>query len=105
MGPRCLIDNTVCQNNINTTCFDNSECIPLDEYGISTRKLICICLRGFTGDQCEIVRTKLIMSFDKTIILPSSIRIHFIEVKLNSPPGRTTTFKTTPLGQDSIIIY
>jgi hypothetical protein len=45
------------------------------------------------------------MSFDKTIILPSSIRIHFIEVKLNSPPGRTTTFKTTPLGQDSIIIY
>jgi len=45
------------------------------------------------------------MSFDKTIILLSSIRVHFIEVKLNSPPGRTTTFKTTPLGHDSIIIY
>jgi hypothetical protein len=45
------------------------------------------------------------MTFDKNISLPLSILIHFIEVKLNALPVRTTTFKTTSSGQDSMIVY
>ncbi len=31
--------------------------------------------------------------------------IHFIEVKLDASPVRTTTFKATSSGQDLIIVY
>ncbi len=45
------------------------------------------------------------MSFDKDIILPPAIRIHFIEVIPKRPHSRTTTFKTIPSRQNSITIY
>jgi hypothetical protein len=102
MGPRCLIDDATCQN---ITCFNQGECISIDEYKTSKKKFLCLCPRGFTGDQYEIKRTKLIMTFDKEINLPSSILIHFIEAKLDAAPIRTTTFTTTPFGQDSMIVY
>ena len=35
------------------------------------RKFICICSKDFIGNYCELSRTKLILSFDKNIILPS----------------------------------
>ena len=94
IGPRCLINNPVCQN---ITCSGNGQCIPLDDYGQSTKKFICICKKGFFGDRCETSLTKLMMLFDQTISLPSVIFIHFIEVKINAEPVRTTTFKSTLL--------
>jgi hypothetical protein len=102
MGPRCLINNIICENN---TCLNGGECIPVDEYEISTKKFTCICKGGFTGDRCEIDRIKLIISFDKNIDLSSSIRVHFIEVKDDDTPVRTTTVKRSPFGEDSITIF
>jgi len=55
------------------------------------------------GDRCEIIQTKLIISFDKTITEPSSILIHFIEARSNTSYGRTITLKKTSFGQDSIV--
>ena len=96
-GPRCLINDNICLNNKTITCYNNGQCIPTDQYGLSTKKFICICKKGSYGDRCEKVGTELILSFDKTIILPSLIIfIHFIEVKINAEPIRTTTVKTIP---------
>ena len=47
---------------------------------ISNQKFICICRKGFSGDRCEITDNKLILSFEKDIVLSQSIFIHFIEV-------------------------
>jgi hypothetical protein len=105
MGPRCLIDNTICQIHKNEICLNHGQCIPLDEYGISKMKFACICSKRFTGDRCETNVTQLVVSFDKNITLPRSILIHFVEAKLNAPPVRSTTFKTIPNGQNSMTVY
>jgi hypothetical protein len=85
--------------------LNKGECVPIDEYKTFNKKFVCLCPKEFTGDQCEIPRTKLMMTFDKNITVPSLIFIHFIEVKLDASPVRTTSFKTTSPVQDSIIVY
>jgi hypothetical protein len=102
-GSRCLIDR-VCQSNNNSTCENGGQCIPTDEYMVSKETFTCICPKGFSGDRCEIVDNKLILSFEKAIVLSQSIFIHFIEVNKKGPPVRATTFRTIPIKQDSIII-
>ena len=99
MGPRCLIDNTICQINQNETCLNNGECLTLND------KFGCICPKGFFGSRCEIVGMTLNITFDENLVLPSSIFIHFIEVKQNADPIRTTTFKTISIGQNSMNIH
>ena len=79
-GSRCLLTNTICQINDNSTCQNGGQCISNDDYLVSKQKFICICRKGFSGDRCEIADNKLILSFDKNIILSQSIFIHFIEV-------------------------
>ena len=105
IGPRCLINDVICQNNESVTCFNGGRCIPIDEYGTSGKNFLCICSRGFTGDQCEIAPTQLMLTFDKNITLSSFILIHFIETKLNAIPVRTTTFKTISYGQTSATVF
>jgi hypothetical protein len=102
IGPRCLINDATCQN---TTCLNDGECISVDQYETSLKKFVCICSKEFTGNRCEMKRTKLMIIFDKNITLPSSILIHFIESKMNAPHVRTTTFKTILSGQNSLIVY
>jgi hypothetical protein len=104
-GPRCLLTNTICQNNDNSTCYNRGRCIPNDEYVLSKQNFICICPKGFRGDRCEIAETKLILTFDKNIVLSQSIFIHFIEVKNKTIPLRFTTFQTIYFQQDLLTIY
>jgi hypothetical protein len=73
--------------------LNGGECISVDHYETSMDKFVCIYSKEFTGDRCEIKRTKLMIIFDKNISLPSSIYVHFIEAKVNALPIRTTTFK------------
>ena len=47
MGPRCLIDNQICQTKKNQVCYNDGECIPTDEYEISKYKFTCICQERF----------------------------------------------------------
>ncbi|CAF4495349.1 unnamed protein product, partial [Rotaria sp. Silwood2] len=104
-GYQCLLVNTICQLNNNSTCLNGGQCIPVDEYMSSNQKFTCICSKGYTGDQCEKVDNKIILSFNKDIILSPSIFIHFIEVINDVTPRRMTTFRTIPLLQDLIILY
>ncbi|CAF0733292.1 unnamed protein product [Adineta steineri] len=105
-GPRCLLINTICSPDNNSTCKNNGQCVPIDEYIITSKqKYICICSKGFSGDRCEIIDSKIIVSFGTDIILPQSIFIHLIEVIKNNHPRRTTTFKSILTYQNSVIIH
>ena len=101
IGDRCLLNNTVCQSQ----CFNGGQCIVINEYETLNKQFICICPKGFYGEKCEFNQTKILVSFDKNIILPFSIRIHFIDVVVNQPPIRRITFKTILFEQTSTIIY
>ncbi|CAF1090135.1 unnamed protein product [Adineta steineri] len=104
-GPRCLLDNPICQNNKNLTCKNDGKCIPNDRYMISSKNFTCICPEGYIGDRCELKDNKIIISFEKSISLPESIFIHFIEVINNDEPKRSTIFQTIPVHQDFITIF
>ncbi|UJR13223.1 hypothetical protein I4U23_000245 [Adineta vaga] len=47
----------------------------------------------------------MISSFDKDIILPQSMRIHFIEVRKNAPPESGLIFKIVPIDRRPTTIY
>jgi hypothetical protein len=72
---------------------------------VSKQNFTCLCRKGFRGDQCEIVDTKLILSFDKNIVLTQSIFIHFFQVIDAIEPVRSTTFRTIPFQQDALTVY
>ncbi|CAF1153792.1 unnamed protein product [Adineta steineri] len=100
MGPRCLI-----QHQSSEICQNGGHGVLIDEYEIPKKKFICTCSKGYSGDQCEQNQTKLEVSFDGNIDLYPSIFIHFIEVKTNDVPIRTTTIKRTRIEQNSFIVY
>ena len=105
-GPRCLLFDPSCQVNDNSPCENGGQCIPNDDYLVSNRKFTCICRRGFSGDRCQTVDNNITISFSKDIVPSQSILIHFIEViDIRNKPVRSTTFKTIPVKQDSVIIY
>jgi len=95
----------ICQYNNNETCLNDGTCIPIDENVISQKKFLCICPKGSSGDRCEILDAKLILSFDKDIILPEYIIVHFIEIIPNAEHINGSTFKIIPINENSITIY
>ncbi|UJR12844.1 hypothetical protein I4U23_017018 [Adineta vaga] len=104
-GSRCLLNNIICQFDQNETCLNGGECIPIDERISHYQRFICICLKGFSGHRCEIIDTKIIVSFENDIILSQSMLIHFIEISNEIPTRHVTTFKKFLFGQISNIIY
>jgi hypothetical protein len=107
-GSRCFLVDTVCQINNNSQCQNGSKCVSNDDYIISDQKFVCICPKGFSGNRCEFVDNKLILSFEKSIVLSQSIFIHFIEIKFENDPTistiRSTTFRTIPVKQDLMMV-
>jgi hypothetical protein len=104
-GPRCSLDNTVCQLGQNTTCLHGGQCIPVDGRIAFHKKFSCICAKGYSGDKCEIVDSKIVVSFEKDIILSQSMLVHFIQIFKTRNPVHETTFKKFYIGQDLTTIY
>ena len=107
-GLRCLLSNTICQTNDNQSlCQNNGQCIANNEYDDrSNRKFSCICQQGFRGSECEIIDDKLLLSFHRNLVPSQYLSIHFIQVNNNThKPIRSTTYRTIPVQQDSIVIY
>ena len=102
MGPRCLLDNFICQNNSEEKCLNGGECVPLYEYD---KQYVCICPKTHTGERCEKNQTKIILSFNKDIIVPTSIRVHFISEVDFILNQKNTMYKTISLAQHSTTIY
>ena len=106
-GPRCYI-NTACQTNNVTSlpCQHEGQCIPNDDFLMFNQSFTCICKDGFSGQRCEIVDTKLILSFTNDIVLSQSIYIHFIQlINSTAEPIRSSTYRTEIIRPRSMTIY
>jgi hypothetical protein len=67
--------------------------------------LWCICPEGFSGLRCEIVDTKIIISFEPTIEIQSLVLVHFIEVfNKTTPHIHTTILKKISFDKDTITV-
>ena len=98
-GPKCLIEDKICGNQ---TCSNRGQCVSLDEY---EKEFICICENDDTvGEFCQFNGAKLVISFHENIQLPSTVLIHFIEIKMKSEPRNTKIIKTIYPGQQSLSI-
>ena len=73
-GPRCGIKKTACSDS---PCQNGGFCLLSDEHMISYRPYTCICEEGFSGERCEIIDTKLNLTFDKNLDLPSRSLVYF----------------------------
>ncbi|CAF2836494.1 unnamed protein product [Rotaria sp. Silwood2] len=104
-GSQCFLRDLTCQSDQNHICYNDGQCVLTDKNIIPNKQFICICRKGFSGKRCEIIDNKIIVSFHKSIILPQSMLIHFIELIDNAPPENGSTFKTIPANQNSVIIY
>ncbi|CAF0722408.1 unnamed protein product [Adineta steineri] len=84
-GSQCLLSNNVCQSN---PCQNGGLCVSSDERSTSYYPYVCICSKGFSGNNCEISDTKIILSFHKDIVLPvrSLIYFDYIQVIHDSLP-------------------
>jgi len=60
--------------------------------------------KRFFGKRCEFVENRLIISFDKDIILTQTIFIHFIQIIKDAKPRRTSTFRTITSEQSPVYI-
>ncbi|CAF1073816.1 unnamed protein product [Adineta ricciae] len=101
-GSRCFLKNRICENS---SCLNNGECIPTDKHEFMKKKFSCICRKGFIGEYCQTNETKIIISFNKNILLPSSIFLHFIEIRMKDYPLRSTTFQTISIQEKFLTIF
>ena len=101
-GPNCFIKDTICSNQ---TCSNRGQCITLDEHDLSTNKSTCVCDKVSDDEFCRFNRTQLTLSFNEHLFVPSTISIHFIEVRTNDHPNRATISKHIYFGQYSTVIY
>jgi len=104
-GDRCLLENTVCQFGENSTCLNGGQCWPIEERIGSAKLFSCICSKGFSGDKCQIIDTKIVVSFAKDISLPQSMLVHFIHASGLRAPSRVTILKKLYIGEDLVKIF
>jgi len=108
-GPRCLLTDTICQKQSNSSCQNGGQCIPNHQHMTFFQNFSCICPKNVTGDRCEIANSQLTITFDKDIVLSQSILFHFIEITkwslVERFTSRATTYRSIPFRQDSITVY
>ena len=102
-GPRCYLENRICQINDSSLCLNNGQCFLSDD-DILSEKFFCLCPKGFSGDRCELEDAKIVLSFDQNIILSDVMLAHFIEVRRDRPIRNGSTYQSIPLYQNEIII-
>ena len=97
-GPRCFL-----VSRIYSTCQNDGVYIPHIEL---PDNYTCICPTGYKGKHCEIIENKIMISFEKDLIVPQTIFIHFLRLsEFERPHQRMTNFQTIPYKQESIVIY
>jgi hypothetical protein len=64
-----------------------------------------VCPEQYTGYQCEYQRTRIMISFHRTINIPQWLLIHFIQAENDLEPIRTSVMKKIVYDQNSVTIY
>ena len=99
-GNRCYLRYSTC------SCLNNGTCIQTRDHLNLESTFQCACIEGFSGPRCEIIDTKVVLSFESDLDIPRYIYAHFIQVfDKNTPYHRSTRFKKIPLNEYSVTIY
>ena len=105
-GPRCHLFQSSCHRH---SCLNGGQCVTSDRRYTSTHSnnSICICSEGYTGDRCEFVKkeTRIDISFDHKISIPSSLLLHLMYIQELKQPNSTSAMKKIPFNQYSITFY
>jgi len=101
-GPRCFLTQHVCQSQ---PCHHGGQCIPNDFGRKNKLEYTCICKEDYSGDNCERIDTRIEISFQSNIKIPSSVLAHFITINTKEHPIRTTLFSKIGFNQNSAIIF
>ena len=109
-GRQCYLNNTCNYKQ----CFNGGQLIPYDLRYVwnGEGECGCICTEEYTGNQCQYEQTKIDLSFDNQIRIPSSLMIYFITVQPRSEffvtkakPIQRSVRKKILFNQDSLTLY
>ena len=102
-GPRCYLTRTyVCASR---PCQNDGQCVPGDYGRRAQLEFTCLCKDGYSGDLCEVVITRIDISFHSSIHIPASILVHLISMYNGSDPLRITTLRKISFNEDSAVAY
>ena len=103
-GPRCYLILRACMSQ---PCLNDGECVSIDfeRRRLARLEYTCLCKDGYSGDRCEIVDTRIDISFQPNIRIPTSILVHIISIYNNRDPARITALRKIAFNQDSAIVY
>ena len=101
-GPRCYLTRTVCASQ---PCQNGGLCVPGDLERRAILPYTCLCKEGYSGDRCELINTRIGISFQSSIRIPTSILVHFISIYNGSHPVRITALRKIAFNQDSAMAY
>ena len=111
-GTHCSINTTTWSIQKKSPCQNGGELIFTQDYLNSNESIICYCQKGFNGEFCQIIDSKLIFTFDENVKLSQKILIHFINIKFHdrfqypfNTISRSLTFQIIDNQQDSLVIY
>ncbi|CAF1286612.1 unnamed protein product [Rotaria sordida] len=99
-GSRCYLKRISCSDSM---CQNRGTCIVRDER-MPSLKPFCICMKGYSGTNCEVKDTKIDILLEN-LPIPSAILLHFITAHGDKPESRTTTFGKIPVDQSSTTVY
>ncbi|CAF1113852.1 unnamed protein product [Adineta steineri] len=103
-GKRCYFKQSICHSNI---CMNDGRCISSDKRYISERvkTQICICKQGYFGEFCEQeqIQNRIEITFHHSLIIPTSLFIHFITINNNTEHTRMSIMKKISFDQNSLI--
>jgi hypothetical protein len=103
-GPRCHLRQLSCNSE---SCVNDGQCVTKYEHYVSSdlKSSMCICPPKYTGDRCEYQQTRIEISFHPAMNIPLWLYLHFIKVKNDSEPIRTSVMKNIPYDQNSLSLY
>ena len=101
-GPRCYLTRSVCASH---PCQNDGQCVSGDFERRAIHAFTCLCKERYSGDRCEIVSTRVEISFHSSIRTPPSILIHFISIYNHTDPLRITALRKIPFNQVSAVAY
>ena len=99
-GPFCHLKYPECP------CKNGGSCLLIDARMNEENRTICTCRDGFSGRTCEIVDTRIVITFPPKIAIPKFILLHFIEVfGTHKPHTRSTIFRKIEIYQDIVTVF